>query len=281
MVLTVIINGDTRIAAGLLPFELCEHCKGVSIFGQVSWFHALIQDNTDDSAWLLAQTFSPVRDVYLSLLRMCCNRYVQKICTTQRWTYLIQFFGMICVYNIKLRIACWYTGAGFIVNPHVVLGVHWGGLQRSALTAHMRAFSTIYSRLVIDSFWGVSTLGRPSEIGGRRFFFSCRGSLAKKFHAEDLVRGQENTTVGPIDRARQAWSPEPKISFSGAGTDHGPQIRIGFIFDLWTTLGEERGQLELAEDSAEYMRVPSTGWDEWLLIKTFSELPPYPPSIIR
>jgi hypothetical protein len=74
---------------------------------------------------------------------------------------------------------------------------------------------------VIDSFWGVSTLGRPSD---------HRRTLEFFFHAEDPsflsfadhVRGQENTTVRPIDRARQAWSMEQKISFSGARTDHGP-----------------------------------------------------------
>ncbi len=74
---------------------------------------------------------------------------------------------------------------------------------------------------MIDSLRGVSTSGRP---------FDDRRTLGFFFHAEDPcfwsfadhVRGQENTAVGPIDRARQAWSMEQKISFSGAWTDHGP-----------------------------------------------------------
>ncbi len=40
------------------------------------------------------------------------------------------------------------------------------------------------------------------------------------------------TTVGPIDRARQAWSMEQKISFSGARTDHVLKLKQVFIFDL-------------------------------------------------
>ena len=74
---------------------------------------------------------------------------------------------------------------------------------------------------MIDSFRGVPASGRPSD---------HRRTLGFFFHAEDpsfwsfadLVRGQENTTVRPFDRARQAWSMEQKISFSGARTDHGP-----------------------------------------------------------
>jgi hypothetical protein len=74
---------------------------------------------------------------------------------------------------------------------------------------------------VINSFRGVSTLRRPSDdqrtLG---FFFHALDPGFWSF--ADHLHGQENTTVGTIDRARQAWLMEPKISFSGAWSDDGP-----------------------------------------------------------